>query len=409
MIRNLRIRLIAAAMLSLFIVISLIIGAINIANYRAILQAADSVLDMMKENGGHLAPAEDMDINWRKAGPRLKSPELQFEMRYFSAVVSADGAVAAADTGRIAAVDGETVAEYVRRALKKSGERGLIEGYRFLRYAEGEYTRIIFLDCGRLLVGFMDVLVHSVTIALLGILTVFVLMVLMSRRIIRPISESYEKQKRFITDAGHEIKTPITIIDADVEIMEMETGPNEWLQDIRNQAARLSALTSDLIYLARMEESRKITLIDFPISDLAAETAASFQAPALTRKIHFSTEIQPMLSFRGDENNIRQLISILLDNAVKYSDENGYIGFRLEKQGRAICINVENSVDALPEGALENMFDRFYRGDPARSSQVNGYGIGLSIARAIVNAHRGKIAASAPDGKRLVISVTLPA
>lgn len=139
-------------------------------------------------------------------------------------------------------------------------------------------------------------------------MAVFGLILLFSKRIIRPILESYEKQKRFITDAGHEIRTPITIIDADAEILEMEEGENEWLKDIKAQTKRLTALTNDLVFLSRMEEEKpRLAEIELPFSDLVSETAQSFQAPAKTQGKHLSLQIQPMLTVKGDEKALRQL------------------------------------------------------------------------------------------------------
>ena len=243
-----------------------------------------------------------------------------------------------------------------------------------------------------------------------GLMMVLGLMILLSKHIIKPFSENYEKQKRFITDAGHEIKTPITIINADTEVLEMDTGPNEWIDDIRIQTERLSKLTKDLIYLAKMEEGENQTqMIDFPLSEVISETAASFQALARTESKQLTLKIQPMLSFYGDENNIRRLTSILLDNALKYSDENGYIQLNLEKKGKYIRLLVVNTTrDALNREQLTHLFDRFYRMDTSRNSETGGYGIGLSIAQAVVQMHKGKISAAVVNDHKIQLSVLLP-
>ena len=247
-------------------------------------------------------------------------------------------------------------------------------------------------------------------LALFGLAAVLVLLLILSKHIVRPVAESYEKQKQFITDAGHELKTPMTIISADADLAEMECGENQWLTDIRRQARRLTELTNDLIYLSRMEEEQpKLQCIEFPISDVAEEMAGSFQGPAKSQEKDFSTCIQPMLSFTGDEKNIRKLISILLDNALKYSPRGGRMELRLEKQGRALRLTVSNTVgQPLEREKLSHLFDRFYRTDQSRSSQTGGYGLGLSIARSIVLAHRGKIRAESPDGVTLSVVALLP-
>lgn len=144
-------------------------------------------------------------------------------------------------------------------------------------------------------IGFRNVLFISCSVSGLGLIMVLILMILLSKHIVRPFSENYEKQKRFITDAGHEIKTPITIINADTEVLEMDTGPNEWIDDIRVQTERLSHLTKDLIYLARIEEGENQTqMIEFPLSELISETAVSFQAPARKDSKTFTIQIEPL-------------------------------------------------------------------------------------------------------------------
>ena len=259
-----------------------------------------------------------------------------------------------------------------------------------------------------MLTGFRSVLVSSVVISALGMAAVFALVWVFSGRVIRPIVESYQKQKRFITDAGHEIKTPLTVIDADLEILRMEQGENEWLQDIQAQTARLAALTNNLISLSKMEEEdNRAPMIEFPLSDAIRETAESFQALAKARGKALRVRVEPMLSFVGNEKNLCQLTGILLDNAIKYSSAGDSIELTLEKQGKAVRLSVENGVEHFSREVLDNMFDRFYRADRSRSSDSGGYGIGLSIAKAITAAHRGKIAASETGG-RLTVAAVLP-
>ena len=237
------------------------------------------------------------------------------------------------------------------------------------------------------------------------------LLLVLSGRIIRPVVESYEKQRRFITDAGHELKTPLTIISADTDLAEMECGENQWLTDIRRQAQRLTGLTHDLIFLSRMEEEqKKMQMIEFPLSDVAEEMAQSFLAPAMSQGKTLSIRIQPMLSYTGDEKAIRQLLSILLDNALKYSPSGGQMTVSLEKQGRSLTLAVSNTTaQPMKREQLCRLFDWFYRTDESRNSQTGGYGLGLSIARGIVLAHRGRIRAESPDAGTLRIVVSLTA
>ena len=189
----------------------------------------------------------------------------------------------------------------------------------------------------------------------------------------------------------------------------MDVGVNEWLEDIRTQTARLTDLTQNLVALSRMEEDgASFQMIDFPVSDVVSEAAQSFQAPARVQDKAFQLRIQPMLTLRGDEKAIRQLVGILLDNALKYTPEGGSISLSLDRQGKGIRLNVTNTAESVDEKNLEHLFDRFYRADASRNSKTGGYGIGLSIAQAIVTAHRGKISAATKDGQSLSITATLP-
>ncbi|MCJ7836853.1 HAMP domain-containing histidine kinase [Cuneatibacter sp. NSJ-177] len=407
MIKKLRIKFIALSMFSLLLVLFIIMGSINILNYQDIVKDADSVLSILKSNNGAFPKMEEP--RGKHDSPKPLSPETPYESRFFSVLMSREGEVISVDTGKIAAVDTATAMEYAESLWERQENQGFIGDYRYTFQETDEGTRIIFLDCGRTLSTFRSFLFTSCGISLLGLLAVFTLLAMLSGRIIKPFSESYEKQKRFITDAGHELKTPLTIIDADADVLSMEFGENEWIQDIQSQTKRLASLTNDLILLARMDEGTKqVQKIDFPFSDLASEMVQSFQALALQQNKTFSSRIQPMLSLCGDEKSLRQLLSILLDNALKYSDPEGAISLSLEKSGKSIRLTVFNTVENISPESLPHLFERFYRADPSRNSQTGGYGIGLSIAKAIVTSHKGKITASSPDGRSLQVVVVLP-
>ena len=250
----------------------------------------------------------------------------------------------------------------------------------------------------------------SSTISLIGFAAVFVLILIFSKRIIRPISESYEKQKRFITDAGHELKTPITIINADADVLEAELlESNEWLDDIRKQTSRLTRLTNDLVYLSKMQEDdAKVLKSVFSISEIAADTCQSFYAVAISKNKKFAYSIQPDLLMLGDEQAITKLLTILIDNAIKYSPEGGIIRLNVKKDGKTILIHAYNATDNIEKGSANHLFDRFYRTDASRNSETGGFGLGLSVAKAVVEAHRGKISAVSEDGNSLSVEVSIP-
>lgn len=402
MIRKLQLKFVLICMLSLLAVLGVILVGMNIVNYQNVVTEADELLELLSENQGHFPTLSGPGGML----PPHMSPEIPYETRYFTVTVDEKtGSIIHIDTGRIAAVDSEDAADF---ATQVDGDRGFVEAFRYIRCDEGDQVRLIFLDCGRRLDACQDFLLTSVLISLIGYTLVFVLVLFFSSRIARPFAQNYEKQKRFITDAGHELKTPLTIIRADTDVLEMELGKNEWLEDIQKQTERLSALTADLVLLSRMEEQTDLPMIEFPISDVVAEAGQSFLAPAQTQSKQLELEITPLLTLRGNDRTIAQLTSILLDNAVKYAPADTRILLRLEKLGRHILLSVENQIPRpLNKDQLEELFDRFYRGDSARATQ--GHGIGLSVAKAIVTAHGGKISAAMSGTSTLRITAQLPA
>lgn len=407
MIRKLRMKFIVLSMMALFVLLTVIVAGMNIMNYNAIIVEADDTLSLLSRNRGTFPK---FDGENRNDFPHNMSPEAPYELRYFSVLFGQYDEVLQADTGKIKAVDTAQAIAYAEQVMADNANSGFIDGYRFFCHSEGDETRIVFLDCGRDMASFRTYLLISIGMAFIGYVLFFFVILFFSGRIIRPVTESYEKQKRFITDAGHEIKTPLTIIKADVDVLEMEQGENEWTQDIQKQAQRLTALTKDLVYLAKMEESEdSIPMIEFPFSDVVSEAASSFQAPAQTQGKKFQCNIQPMLSITGNEKAIHQLVSILLDNALKYSPENGTVTLTVEKQNRSVRLSVYNTTaEKIAKENLPKLFDRFYRIDASRDSRTGGYGIGLSVAKAIVAAHNGKIQAQTEDGDSLQITVTFP-
>ena len=424
MIRKLRKKFVSAAVAAVFLVLLVLIGAINVLNYRGLAANADATLQILAENRGafprqmfreqdsppgpELPPAEGQDAppelqpppaEERDGGPfdqrRGGSGELAYQSRYFTACFGAEGTLTRLNLDKLASM---------------SEEKGFCGDYRFRRTVLDGETMLLFLNCERELATFRDFLLASVGISLAGTLAVFLLLLLFSGRIVRPIAESYEKQKRFITDAGHELKTPITIIRADADVLQAEMEEeNEWIADIRRQTGRLAELTSDLIYLSRMEEENAVLQMqDFSLSELVDETARSFQALARTKNRRFSASVAPGLRVNGDEKALAKLVSILLDNAMKYSPEEGSVELSLEQRGKSARLTVRNTTAPMEKGNAERLFRRFAREDSSRNSESGGFVLGLAIAKAVTEAHKGRIRAESEDGLSLTVTAALP-
>lgn len=407
MIRKMKIKFIALAMAASAVLLTVIITGMNLINYASVVNEADTVLTMLSQGKGAFAgPGKKNDGQL----PRL-SPETPYESRYFSVTLDADGEIIGTETSRIVTVDRTMAAEYAEEVLESGRQSGFADNFRYCRLAESDGSRIIFLDCGRKLDSFHNFLAASIGMALAGYVLMSVVIIIFAGKIIRPIAESYEKQKRFITDAGHEMRTPLTVISANADLLEMELGEQECLSDIRQQTDRLKSLTNDLVMLARMEESGESTaMIDFPASEIVLEAAHSFNAVALRQNIDFICNVQPLLTLKGDAKAIQKLVSVLLDNAMKYSPSGKTVELEMVKQNKSVRLSVTNSVATeIDTESLCHVFDRFYRADESRNSETGGHGIGLSVAKAIVTAHGGKIQASSPDSHSFRITAVFPA
>ena len=419
MIRDLRKKFILVAMLSTMLVLTAIMGVVNFSNYREMLDRADEMTALLEQNDGKFPEEpswhEQDDTETPPAKPENDekdksrfSVETPFETRYFTVTVDENGEVTDCDLDRIAAVDEETAEEYTQTAQQKNKTTGFQGIYRYRVTETEDGAKYVFLDCRREISNFRTVLVTTISVSLLGLAAVFVLVVIFSRMVFRPVEESIQKQKRFITDASHELKTPLTIIDANTEVMEMESGESQWTKSTRKQIQRLSGLVQQLVTLSRLDEEKGLEeKCEFNLSEAVSECVQPYEPLAQTREKNLTLNIEEDITYTGDERSIRQLAGILMDNAVKYSSENGNITLTLKKKGKKIFLEVYNDADDLPQGKMDVLFERFYRLDSSRNSGTGGSGIGLSVAKAIVQAHKGKITAENKNGRGLTITVIL--
>ena len=425
MIKKLRRRFILVSMLSVFCVLVIIMGAINISNYVSAAAKADELADYIFENGGRF-PSFTKDDKPQGMPEGAESfpggtppfalgskhgftPETPFETRFFTARLSAEDAVTEINLGSIFAVSNQEATAMAKDAASGSSLRGYKGGYRYLIGSLEDGSKMaVFVDNNRELSAFKSFLRASLLVSAAGILAVFFLVLALSKRVISPIAESYDKQKRFITDASHELKTPLTIIETSAEVIAMEQGESEWTLSIRSQVKRLTELTNSLVALTRMDElGSRLIMTDFSLSDAVMEAAEPFSSLAASRGLALELDIEKNLSYKGCESALRQLVSILLENAVKYSSPEGSITLSLRRQGGKMALTCKNPAAPMKKGSHDELFRRFYRGDASRSSAIGGFGIGLSLARATVEAHRGRISAFSEDGSSLTVTVLL--
>ena len=422
MIKKLRSRFIRIAMLSVAAVMLLLTIILNTANYISTDSDLKQTLTLIYENAGTIphssafapvppdsadAPAPPEDAQAPQSPPddkiaRREGPftaETPFSTRFFVLRYTDDGTLTQADLKSIASVTEDDTQAYLAAALAHGAGYGYCGSYRYFVAQEDGENIAIFLDCYHELRAMRVVLVWSLLADAACILLVFLLVVLLSRRAIDPVVRSVQQQKQFITDASHELKTPITVIATSLKVLEMETGKQKWIDKAMAQTEKLTSLVNSLVTLSRMdEEDSPLRMEDFPVSDAVRETAESFVDFAASKGHELRLSITDGLTYRGDEYAVRQLVSILLDNAVKYALPDSPIEFSLEKAKRGVVLRSSNACeDVAPENA-QKLFDRFYRADQSRSSG-SGFGIGLSIARSIAEGHHGSIRAIVDDGK----------
>lgn len=434
-IKKLQKRFILVAMCAVFAVLTIIMGIINITNYVDVISESDRTLAMLIENGGDFPRTmtgkngtgnienakrnangsggldkDDLGPGNESIKPHLNgmSAEAPFETRYFTVIFNDSGEVSSSNTGSIAAITSDEALTYAKQIYESGHKKGFLNIYRYNTTKTDSGTMVLFLDCSRGMNVFHSFLKTSLFVSLVGIIGVFIIVMLLSKRAIKPIAESYEKQKHFITDASHELKTPLTVISANTEVLELTNGENEWTKSIHNQVSRLTELTNSLVSLARMDEREsRLIMTDFSLSDAVSESVEPFKQVISQQGKTLDENIQKNLTYTGNEDSIRKLVGILMDNAIKYSDDMGKIAVFLKLGNKGVVLSIKNTVYHIEKGNHEELFERFFRGDASRNSETGGSGIGLSIARAIVVAHKGKITARSDDGHSLIINVTL--
>lgn len=405
--RKMQRRFIAAAMTAFGTVMAVLVIVINIVNYCQTTSRQDDLAGNLLR---HERKAAADPQKPRPPFPDMPGggPEAEFTTRFFVMYCGADGNIKAVSRDHIASIDEETAREYTEAVLEKGKEKGYYGDYRYHVNREEAGATVLFLNASHALQSIKSLFFLSIAIGIGSILVVFILIIFFSGYAIRPYVKNIERQKRFITDAGHELKTPITSIATSADIAAMEYEGDEWISNIRKQTARLTRLVSDLVALSRLDEEMPFPeKAGFSLSDAAWETAEPFAVLAKANGKRYRQRIEEGLKLYGDREAIQRMISILLDNGIKYSEEGGEISLDIYRRRRKIYIEVFNTC-SLPDGSdLNRLFDRFYRLDESRAAHTGGTGIGLSMARAIAEAHGGRIGVESEAGKSICFQVVL--
>lgn len=393
MFKSLRKKFIATAVGSVAIVIAILAITLNLINYYKLEERIDTtLLDASKSQALIRIFAEDGDDLII-----TKNSSSTTDYNGFSiAKVDGVGKIVKAYRDDILLPNQEALQSKVVEALKEGKTSGFIGSYRFLKAETNVGNLILFLNCQREIDSYESFVRNSILISIIVIISVFILIVLVSKKVIAPIQQSYLKQKQFITGASHELKTPLAIISSNADVLEMENGTSKWTTNIHNQVDRLTSLVNSLVVFSRMEEKDTVERTSFDLTEVLKSRIEDFDELANFRKKYIATDIDTNLNYYGEKDSIVQLMDILLENAIKYAPEDSDIWVSLKKNRKHAILKVSNKA-TVQKGDLSKVFDRFYRLDESRNSTIKGYGIGLSMAQLIAEKHKETIRAYAPE------------
>lgn len=401
--RRLRARLIVSVFASLVVLLGLIL-VVSVETREAQQEAsADVYLNIILDNDGILPKDASSSLEDEAAGI--------LDARFFVVWVDPTGTPASMSLDQISTVSEDQAASYAHLALSTGRDSGNLGDYRYLAREQPDGGRIVaFLDRSRQNTDTQLSVTNEALVMFGGVLAVTGILILLSKRIVAPLVKAQESQQQFVIDAGHDLRTPVSIISADADVLAMDIGEdNEWLRDIKHQVGVMSDLTESLIVLSRAASSdgRKGEVVDF--SSVVTEAASSFKSRSLLEGHEFRLDIEPEALVRGNAQYLSRMVGALIDNAMKYSSSGGAIDVSLSSRRHQAQLDVSNAVDDIDPAEIGRWFDRFYQSDRSRTHKKGGYGIGLSMVQAVVASHGGKVkVAAAPDGSSVTFSITIP-
>ena len=417
MIKKLRLKFILVSMSGVLLVLVIIFATQNYLMIKSSEEQTNRLLEsvvmtdgnmdnlLQKPEGGGLFPGKEK----KPEGLRPPAQETLRGAKFFFVKFDTAGNVLESDVSHMSGLTAEDAASHAQAALRAGGQSGVEDGYQFL-IGQKEYGTIVALAQRDVETSMLRQLTTISAAAVIGGVLVFLVLVLiLSKWAVRPVKTAFDKQRQFISNAGHELKTPITIIAANSDVLHREIGDNKWLSYIQNQNERMAALVNDLLTLARTDESgRKPQLERFDLSGACMNCTLEFESIAYESGKAFLTDIQPDIRINGNEPMLKQLLYILVDNALKHSDQNGEVRVSLKSAGSKAVLEVFNTGEGIAPQERDKIFERFFRSDSSRSRETGGYGLGLAIGKSIVELHKGKISVRSEQGKWTQFTVVLP-
>lgn len=412
-------KIIVSIMISLILLMAVTLSVILLASYREMRRRDSDMLVRYVSTyvlDGHSASEElpesgqrdqEMSEPWTKqinSPPSDARPTYQLST-FYSVAFSDDGKVLAIDTGERGLYSEEELVEIARNLLGEKQQSGRFDNLSYMVSGKIGYTLVAFID-STITEGSMRLMLRNVLIVGgAAIIVLFFVSLFFSRQIIRPLEENDKQQKRFISDASHELKTPVAVINTNAEMLSREIGENEWLSNIQYENERMRELVKQLLDLSRAE-NMDIPMETIEFSRVFTGEVLAFESLAYDHGKTIQSDIEEGIHVTGNQAQLQQLISVLLDNAIGHSSGKE-IDVSLKSRGHTAVLTVSNEGNEIPEEKLGHLFDRFYRVDEARSNDEGHYGLGLSIAKAVAERHGGNITVSCKDGK-IQFAVTIP-
>ena len=394
MFKSLRRKFVATSVASVAVVIILMASTLNFINYYKMGQRVDDSLYEASKSSALVTifsdGEEDMIVTKNTAS---KTPN---NNGFSIAKIDENKNVIRSYRDDVLIKGKDDLQKLVTDAVNESSTSGYVGTYRYLKVNNDAGNLVLLLNTQRDLDAFHAFMRNSIIVSSIVILSVFILLVLISKKVIAPIQQSYQKQKQFITDASHELKTPLAIIRSNTDVLELENGDSKWTKNIQNQVDRLTSLVNSLVVFSRMEEKDTAEKVKFNLSESLHARIDDFEELASFQKKHIIADIDNNIYYRGEQQAIVQLMDILLENAIKYATKETNINVTLKKNKKYAMMKISNQAN-VKKGDLRKVFDRFYRLDESRNSTVKGYGIGLSMAKLIAEKHKEVIKAYAPE------------
>lgn len=330
-------------------------------------------------------------------GPHFDTNQFKLST-FYSVAISYDNKVIEIRNDDAAVYTDAELESAARQVLKKSDTNGVIDNLVYYRMDKGGYTLVSFMDNTIIRESMNTLFRYTLIFGGVAIVALYFLAVYLAKKIVTPLEESYQKQKQFISDAGHELKTPVSVVSANAELLSREIGDNQWLMNIQYENERMGKLVGQLLELARTENVKpQREYLD--LSRLVAGGVLPFESVAYENGLTLNSQIADGIVALGNSTQLSQLVSILIDNAIRHSQNGKEVFISLTHTRSNAVLSVINDGEPIPQEQMAQLFERFYRADEARNGEDKHYGLGLAIAKAIVEAHHGKIEVSCYDGK----------